>query len=150
MLLQSWVIITKDGATVESLSFLPWSVVNSSQSFPNNSYFRKKETLAAWKMFIFRVFLVHIQSEFWKIWTRKAANTDTFHAVAPTYLATCTEKDPWKKRLLFGQCSIMLDSVETNVDATLIQRCFNLASTSVQAILNRIRLVMIMNLQIDE
>ena len=45
------------------------------------------------------------------------------------------------------------NNVETtlhNVGTTLIQRCFNLASTLVKAILNPIGLVMIMDLQIDE
>ena len=46
-----------------------------------------------------------------------------------------------------------LHNIETtlhNVGTTLIQRFFNLASTLVKAILNPIRLVMIMDLKIDE
>ena len=37
-----------------------------------------------------------------------------------------------------------------NVGTTLIQRCFNLATTLVKVILNPVGLVMIMDLQIDE
>ena len=47
----------------------------------------------------------------------------------------------------------MLCNVRTmlhNVGKTLIQRCFNLASTLVKAILNPIELVMIMHLEIHE
>ena len=45
----------------------------------------------AWKVSVFRVFLVHIfpafwvlriQSKCWKVWTRKTPNTDTFLAVS--------------------------------------------------------------------
>ena len=46
-----------------------------------------------------------------------------------------------------------LHNVQTtlpNVGTTLVQRCFNLASTLVKAILNPIGLVMVMVLQIDE
>ena len=35
----------------------------------------------SWKVSIFGVFLVRIQSKCGKIWTRKTPNTDTFHAV---------------------------------------------------------------------
>ena len=38
----------------------------------------------------------------------------------------------------------------TTLVETLIQRCFNPASTLVKAILNPVRLVMVMDLQIDE
>ena len=44
------------------------------------------ETTTAWKLSVFGVFLVHIQSECRKIQTRKTLNTDTFHAVYTEFL----------------------------------------------------------------
>ena len=39
-----------------------------------------------WKVSVFRVLLVGIQSECWKIRTRKSPNTDNFYAVLGCYL----------------------------------------------------------------
>ena len=51
----------------------------------------------AWKMSIFGVFLVCIQSECGKIRIRKAPNTDTFHAV----LCTFEKSVCWWEKILF-------------------------------------------------
>ena len=54
----------------------------------------------------------------------------------------CFQRCIFKPTLDFQRCF--------DVETTLVQRCFNLASTLAKAILNPFRLVMIMDLQIDE
>ena len=61
----------------------------------------------------------------------------------------CYNVSAWR----WNNVEITLHNIETmlyNVGTTLIQRCFNLASTLVKAVLNPIGLVMILNCEIVE
>ena len=49
------------------------------------------QSRTAWKVPVFGVFLVRIQSECWKMRTRKTPNTDIFHAISyyQVFMAEC-------------------------------------------------------------
>ena len=57
-------------------------------------------TYTAWKVSVFRVFLLHIQSKCRKRRTKRTPNTDNFHAVLfITKLFTCVYGLKWTKKL---------------------------------------------------
>ena len=70
----------------ESGSFLIVSTWNTRDVFVDCKIFTFKSYIfdfrsTAWKMFVFGIFLLSIQTECGKMRSRKASNTDTFYAV---------------------------------------------------------------------